>query len=59
MRFIIAREEKVHTFEQLRVRMYGYSEDIRKLFIEHELVRRIAIMLRRQTQVLRSLVRQV
>jgi hemerythrin-like domain-containing protein len=48
------KEEKVHTFEQLRVRMHGYSEDIRKLLIEHELVRRIAIMLRLQTQLLKS-----
>lgn len=48
------KEEKVHTFEQLRVRMHGCSEDIRKLLIEHELVRRIAIMLRRQTQLLKS-----
>jgi hemerythrin-like domain-containing protein len=32
----------------------GYSEDIRKFLIEHELGRRIAIMLRREIQVLKS-----
>jgi hemerythrin-like domain-containing protein len=29
------KEEKIHTFQQLRVRIHGYSEDIRKLLIEH------------------------
>lgn len=32
----------------------GYSEDIRKFLIEHELGRRIAIMLRREIQILKS-----
>ncbi len=32
----------------------GYSEDIRKFLIEHELGRRIATMLRREIQVLKS-----
>ncbi len=31
-----------------------YSEDIRKFLIEHELGRRIAVMLRRETRILKS-----